>query len=258
MAKTRPLHRFTPFLDKPRGWRRDRFVSLRWKIRQDPNGRGVYTCHHMMHGGIYDGEIYQAPGDSHWHDFRFLSHRHAREGMVYSATVRTALMAALDELEDAAWNKEREVLTSEEYALAHPPIEWLPAGRGLFTMKDREEATFERFDGLTAWGLRARFLREALDHLPTIHPSCRLDRQYQSGVGAIFVVDSPRLTIDSLAALVEDFWARGEAPYQDAPVDFSVANPANHQALRTMVDETAQSWERMDRVSRGLKPAPEE
>ena len=61
-------------------------MSLRWKIRQDPNGRGVYTCHHMMNGGLYDGEVYQAEGDSHWHDFRFLSRRLAREGVVYTAT----------------------------------------------------------------------------------------------------------------------------------------------------------------------------
>ena len=258
MAKSYPLHRFTPFLDKPRGFRRDRFVALRWKIRQDPNGRGVYTCRHMMNGGLYDGEVYQAPGDSHWHDFRFLSRRHARQGVVYTATVRTALMAALDEAEEYAWNKEREVLTPEEYATAYPPPEWSPAGRGLYTMKPRTLPTFEHLGGVTTWGLRARFLREALDHLPVIRPYCRLDRQYKTGLGAIFVVDAPRLTIDSLATLVEDFWDRGEVAYQDTPVDFSPANPVNHQALRAMVEETAQSWERMDRLNRGLEPVSEE
>lgn len=240
--------RYTPYQDKPRSFRRDRFVSLRWKIAQDPNGRGVFTSKHMLNGGVYDGQVYEAPGDSHWNDLRFLSKKHAQEGRVYTATVRTALLAALDWAENFAWEKEQATLTPEEYALAHPPLEFVPAGRGLYELKSHPEAVFHRFGPtpITAWGLRSRFLREAFEQIPPIHPQCTLDRNYKTGLGAHFIVDQPFLTIDRLADLVHAFWERGEVPYQDAPVDFSPRHPENHQALRQMIDAVAQHWDKMD------------
>lgn len=253
MPARNPDRRFTPYLDKPRGFRRDRFVALRWKIAQDPNGRGVFTSHHMLDGGTYDGQIYHAPGESHWNDLRFLSQKHARAGLVYTATVRTALMAALDWAEDYAWEQERTTLTEQEYAAAHPPLEFIPAGRGLYTLKSPPDAVFDRFgsEPITAWALRARFLREALEKLPPIHPQSTLHRHYKTGLGVHFIVDEPALTIDSLARLVESFWDRGEVAYQDPAVDFSQAHPQNHQAVHAMIEAVAQHWDKMDLHARG-------
>lgn len=247
----RRQHRDVPYLRQSRSRRRDRFVSLRWQIKQDPNGAGVFTSHHMMNGGVYEGQPYQSGHDSQWNDFRFISKRLAREGLVYSATVRTALMAALDAAEDYAWESERATLTPEEAAAAHPPMEFVPCGRGMFTLKEHTDPVFERLGGVTAWGLRARFLREAIAHLPPIYPSCRLDHTYSTGVGAIFITQDSAVTIPSLAALVEDFWARGEVAYQEAPVDF--ANGAQAVRLREMIEQVAAGWERMDRLRRGLE-----
>lgn len=251
MPKPYSPHRFTPFLEKPRSWRRDRFVSLRWKIANDPNGRGVFTSQHMMDGGIYNGQRYERGVDSHWCDFRFLSRAHAQHGLVYTATVSTALMKAVDWAEEYAWNQERAALNEDEFALAHPAIEFVPCGKGLYTMKSGVDPVFERFGGVSAWGLRARFLREAIDRIPPVAPSCQLKRHYKTGLGAWFITANPSITIDNVAEMIEQFWARGEVPYEDEAIDFSQGS-SNHDALARMINDQACAWERMDMRARGI------
>lgn len=237
------------FFDRSRGERRDRFVSLRWTINQDPNGRGVFTSHHLMDGGLYEGERYAGPG-SQWNDFRFLSRAHARAGLVYSATVRTLRMTMFQAAEQYAWEEEERLLTPEEFALAHPPLRFIPCGRGQVELADDPDAVFERHGGLSAWGIRAHALRQAPAHLEALSPSCRLDRAYRSGLGAIFIADLPEITIDNLAGLVRDFWDRGETAYQGAPI--ASDDPSVGPWLAQAIENTAQGWERMDQCARGL------
>lgn len=258
MPKPYNPKRFTAFVEKPRSWRRDRYVALRWKIANDPNGRGVFTSQHMMDGGIYDGKRFDRGGDSHWCDFRFLSQAHARDGLVYTATVRTALMKAADWAEDYAWEKERETLTEEEHAAAYPRLEFITCGRGEYTLKSHDDPVFERLDGLSVWGLRARFLRDALAIVPPVSPSCEFKKHYKTGMGVWFVTGNDSVTIDNLAGLVEDFWVRGEIAYEDEAIDFSPNNPAQHAKLTEMINAQASSWERMDLRARGLLVEDEE
>ncbi len=239
------------YIEKSRRQRRSHFVSKRWEIACDRNGLGFFITHHMMNGGVYNGSIYTGSPDSQWNDFQFISQVHAKEGIVYSATVQTVQMALMGAAERYAWDSEESILTPEEYALAHPKPEFEPLGKGMFALKDQETALFDRLGGISAWGVRANALRESVLFLDPISPSCKLDYSYSSGVGIVFIVDKPNLTRENIVELIQDFYTRGEVAYTDPPVPLD--RPDVSEWLMKAVDYTAKSWERMDASARAKK-----
>lgn len=79
----------TPFIQQTRRHRRNRFVSERWKIRNDPDGQGVFRCRHLLPGTPrWEQEGLEGLTQSHA-DIRFLSRRFAKEGRVYLGRIST-------------------------------------------------------------------------------------------------------------------------------------------------------------------------
>lgn len=242
---------FKAFIHQKRRLRRQKFVALRWLIKQDPNGRGVFMSDHMLPGGTYRGEAVLANEKSSWADFYFLGEAQASLGFFFNATVRSVVMSAVDWAEDYAYDRIKETLSEEEYALAYPPLQWIESETKRWRVfKPSRDHIFERLGGVTIAGLRAVFLREAKEHLPPQPIGCVLDREYAYGIGALFVAAEEIVGLDCLDRLVADFRRHGETDYVQEEI--ARTDPVWGPRFREAIEDLACTWDRIDARDRGM------
>ncbi|HEU0197053.1 MAG TPA: hypothetical protein VFQ88_07595 [Nevskiaceae bacterium] len=236
--------RYTPYAERTRRFRRKTYVSLQWRIRCDPNGSGVFTTDQVLPGGTYmDGPaLVRVPEDPpvHWADVRFVSQRHASSGCVYSASVRSAVHAAVDDAENWADDHVDARLTDDERASLLRPLVFEPAGRGCVRLVPRPELRLARFGNRTRHALRADALETWLPQYRGVRLRATLEPDHVYGQGLTLITPAP-LTAASLAGVVEEFTRNGERPRLGELVPLS--NPILADSLPRMIAKLA-AWER--------------
>lgn len=221
-----------PFMELPLRKRRDLTASLRWRIRSDPDGQGVFTTHQILPGsrawrehGTDEGAI------SHWADFLFVSDRHLSHGLFYNAYAHTVAMDAATQIVRAAEVAVQERLDKHGIPIsqAQPIVYSKPMPDGGAEMIWSPAPTLAALDGLTLDGAKAQWLREHWDSLHTlaqVRPTMQVKRDYCYGVGLEMVVDQSRVDVYTIPDIIADFRAGGEVS-QTGPV----ANLVSHRAL---------------------------
>ncbi|HEX7324307.1 MAG TPA: hypothetical protein VF292_02995 [Rhodanobacteraceae bacterium] len=219
-------------------------MSLRWRIRCDPNGAGVFTTDQILPGGTYlDGtklvHVPETPA-AHWADVHFLSLRHARSGLLYNATVLSALRAAVDDAENWADDRVDAQLTDDEKASLIHPLVFEPAGSGTSRLVPAPATRLERFGHRTQHALRADALEAWLPQYAGVRLGARLEPDYAYGQGLTLILPTS-LTVASIADGVRAFLAGGERIGLGDPV------PPTDQILAcelpTLIAQLA-GWER--------------
>lgn len=203
----------TPYIDKPRGYRRNRFVAKRWRVKTDTQGAGVFFCRHVVPGSAeWDAqdELFTALSQTHA-SIHFLSQVHARQGWWYRARMSTVEQAVLEELD-----------------------------RRINEQVERQEV---RLVGLDYW----RALGAAWDALTpadweTLPVCVGVTRNLKDpdGVRLDVVLDAPVLDVSTLKQFVEGFWAAGEVE-SSQPVDWSAHRPA----IQEVVDRARRVYSRL-------------
>lgn len=82
MHRTRSPH----YMEKPRSYRRDKYVSQRTEINADRHGQGVFRAYHYL-PGMKGADELDDPCESF--ECVFLSHAFARDGLIYHADIHT-------------------------------------------------------------------------------------------------------------------------------------------------------------------------
>lgn len=209
------------YMELPRGKRRDRFVAIRWRIANDDQGQGLFTCRHLLPGTRGWRELGLGDDLRQTHsDVWFLSQQRAREGVWYTASISTVDQAV------AEW-------LSEEIEAA---IE--------------EEGGPDRMEyGADAWrelGRRWGEITVSKWRQAPIWLGCSVDFSYSRGVRVEAIVDNNNLDPDVIAGFINAFNHRGEGAWQE-PVDWD-----RHDGdIATMVDQQVALYARMAE-SRGL------
>ena len=203
----------TPYVEKSRGYRRDRFVAKRWRVATDAQGQGVFFCHHLVPGSAQWGEQdAQFTWMSQTHaSIHFLSQVHARQGWWYRArmsTVEQAVLEALGVHIDAQVEQEVGIGVGLAYWRAQrdawqalTPTDWeaLPVSLGVTrNLKDPE------------------------------------------GVRLDVVLPDPVLDVSTIKRFVEGFWTAGEVE-SSQPVDW----PAHRPSIQASVDRVRRVYSRL-------------
>lgn len=228
----------TPFMDQPRAKRRDRVASLNWRIRTDPNGRGVFYTHAILPGSR---ELPLVDPDGHpnlnfWANFYFASMRPLREGRLFYATAQTVAKQAVDVLLEMAKTHVDHQLTPVDRRNQRPRYSYTRLKNGGMEMTSTTHPRLESLGGLTVGGAKAKWLRQHWNDLETLvalHPHARFDLSYSQGIGVLFLVDEDSLDCQTIPALIERFRRGGEQPYEDPAVDLKKHGQRLRQLLGT-------------------------
>ena len=210
-------------MEKKRRLRASEAVALRWKIKTDPNGAGVFTTHDILPGSIeWPGNPPGSWPPHAWADFYFMSNRPVREGIFYNAMARTALEAAGEAIEEMAEQVVDEMMSPKdrEASKIRAFTRKIPSGGS--EMVFAPDVGLESLGGLTKFGAQAQWLREQWDDLPDlvkIHPKAEIDNEYQFGIGLHIITAEISVDTLSLPRIIEKFLERGEQAYEDDPIE---------------------------------------
>lgn len=244
------------FLELDRRKRRDMAVSLRWRIRTDPNGQGVFTTHDILPGAR------EWPGDPPgtwephaWADFYFMSSRPVREGIFYNAYAVTALEKAAKTIEKMAEKAVKSQMSEEDLEATRLRAFSKPLAKGGSSMIFAPDVGAPSLGGLTQYGAQADWLRKRWNDLPSlvqVQPRAEMDIGYQYGVGLHLVV--PEISVDTLTLpeIINQFISRGEDSFEDPPIDLT----AHVELLQKRLAATLWMWDRRQAKYEG-KEAPE-
>ena len=247
------------FINQKRRKRAGMTVALRWTIKNDRDGEGIFTSHQYIPGSpswLRDGGAASEACIMHWADIAFCSARPAREGIFYNATVHTVADRVVSDIEDEARNAVMEQLSDQdrEAYQAHlrfcfdEMFEKIP-GSDCYRMLPRRERTWDSLGGLTMDQARARWIRNYMDNglrQRPVYASFTKDVAYRWGVGLDMVLDAVSLSTHAIVAGVMDFWAKGEQDGQWA-VDIRPHLPAiTAKLLHTILIQEREGDEKID------------
>lgn len=196
-----------PYLERPRRFRRDRFVAQRWRAAQDPDGQGVFACRHLLPGTPGWRSLGLSEDATQVHaDVRFVSRRHAKAGWWYAARLVTVEQIVLEALERRIDEGLEQRLAAQglTYADAFPwrqPVSPLQALAG----PDGSPRT-----GWEARGDAWRALTPADWECLELHEGAFLDFKRPHAVGLTLVLPVPTLDVAAVRDAVTAFLERGE------------------------------------------------
>lgn len=203
--------KMTPYWRFSRRKRRDNFIRLRQKIRNNASVYGGhFTSPHVLN------EPGRPPLYNQWADAYFLG----SDGLtIWNATIVTAAREFWDVVEDVAHTRAWEMLTPEEQS-AEAEIKFEPVwsnGQRMYRMVGKAKLVYEKFNGRTYHEYQDKLTEEIILHdPPVIFESFTTDRSYCYGTGlniVIHVEEINRLTIEEA---IRRFRENGEADWRAA------------------------------------------
>ncbi len=231
------MPRPTPFVHRSRRHRRDRFVSERWKIRNAPEGQGLFRCRHLLPGTpAWEQQGLEGMTQSHA-DIRFLSRRFAREGRIYLGRLSTVEHQVLVLLEQRF---EEEI----DRRVTAAGLPW----SAIYPFDASEHDVFDIF--ANAQGQPQNVWQWLAGQYAALTPSDweglavetgeRLSFGHPLGVEFIAVWPVANLTPEAIAQGLERFLGAGEEPRSQA-VDWA----AHRHAIASDVARQAELFERL-------------
>ena len=90
-----------------------------------------------------------------------------------------------------------------------------------YRMREKEEETYEVFDGMTERQYRAKLEKEIIaSEPPQIYESFSIDDEYEYGIGLHVVVDAEQIDRETVERVIDRFTKLGEKEWKaDIPVD---------------------------------------
>lgn len=212
--RKRALFRFTPFAELPRRQRRDRYVSLRWKIMRDTSTYGGKFTSRLVLNEPGRPKLY-----NQWFDFYFLG----SDGItIWNATLSTATAEFWNETRSLAFERAISLLTEDEREqeceLKFEPC--ISNGQRCYRMVEREPHVYDCFGGLTLPEYKKKSEQEIIaNEPPSIYESFEVDSGYQYGTGLIGIVNAEEINRDVIETTIDRFRQIGETNWQSpAPV----------------------------------------
>lgn len=240
---------YTAFIHLPRRVRRSMTVAMGWRIKSDPNGRGVFHSRDVLPGSKEWPDV-ENTGKVQWADLYLLANT-PQPDRFFNVTLTTVSMtwahAITEHVEAIIEGK----LTAGERkrGRARPYVRPLPGGGS--EMIFAPHCGLDSLDGLTISGAQAKWLREHWPELATlvrpVGESARLAKDYAFGVGLSLVTAEPTLSVDSIARAVAVFRERGEQDYEAPPEDFET----HRASIEAMLKGSLWHWDASEARSRG-------
>lgn len=255
--KRRRRQAFVPFQDRPRSQRRSETASVGWRIRNDPNGKGVFTTSVILPGSR-EYPLYNDQGErelNFWASFLFRSTQPLRAGVFYNATVTSVIQVAVETILEMAEEAVEANMTPEDAKRSRRTVFQKKTKHGT-EMILAPEQPLESLGGLTESGAQAQWVREHWDRFTTlvaVHPKVEFVPGYENGFGLNLVTDLATVDTETIPTIVARFQQRGEIEHTDAAVDLTPHIPTIHRLLETHL----WSWDGEEAKARGQeKPEP--
>lgn len=210
--KKRMLGRFMPFTQLPRGKRRDRYISLRWRIRREAS----------TYGGKFTSDlVLDEPGRpklyNQWFHFYFLG----KDGVtIWNTYISTAAFEFWKETSSLASERAISLLTAEQreqecgMEFSEP---FFRNGEKCYTLEERKQQGYDCFGGLTLNEYTKKCELEIIENdPPEIFESFRMDRSFRYGTGLYAVVSVEEIDRGVIEKTIERFYETGENNWQSS------------------------------------------
>lgn len=225
MQRTRSPH----YMEKPRSYRQDRYVSLRTEINSDRHGHGVFRAYHYLPGMNGCDDTYEKDfGTTQGFECMILSRTYKKEGVIYYLEIETVEYAVRTHLNDLVQKRVDQRLTEAglKYSDAHGEIEF---GAQIIFHPDPQLA---QFGGKTVKDLQKE---EWAKIVPTdwqhISESVQVDFKVSGNAYVKMVVPYEKLTLHSVLDSIERFHQMEEKPFS-FPIDWSEITPKVEQLIK--------------------------
>jgi hypothetical protein len=234
----------------PRSVRRQAAVSLGWRIQTNPDGAGVFDSHQLLPRTM-SARSAGMPEDaiSHWADFKFLSTKPIREGLLYNAMAHTVASVVVGKMEDLAQEAVDALLTPDEKEQDRVKMWFGPRDKdGCRESRFSKHPTLAALGGATSFGYKADWLLRHSESLELVtalcptRPRARLDHEYAYGIGLDILTVEHSIDGESIPRIIAEFRRRGEQAYEDEPIDLA----PHWFAIRAMLIGSAAIMARMD------------
>jgi hypothetical protein len=222
-----------PFRELPRKRQRDNYIRLKNQL-----ALGV------------DSHLFTTPYDvnynqnSQWFDFKFLG-RIRR--VPYTATMVTTNHKFWDDVQSIAYDNTINALTPESrlardresFDNSFEPIVEKNGKVKWYEWKPRT-STYPEFGGLTFNQYWHEEEQRVVDtSKPIIHESIKLDYGYHTGIGVHFVVNEPKITVQTMNYWIRRFYELGERNWTnlDAVPSHSLPTLSEHNYYKSIQDK---------------------
>ncbi|PTR14371.1 hypothetical protein C8R31_10643 [Nitrosospira sp. Nsp2] len=232
MGKRKPvlyrLMRFTPFAELPRRKKRDRYVSLRWKIVRDTGTYGGKFTSRLMLDEPGRPQLYMQ-----WFKVYFLG----TDGVtIWNALIHTATFEFWSRTSELASDRALSLLSREQQNQeGRPEFEgpFMRDGKMYYTLAKRTPQTYDCFGGLTLREYQKKTELEITENEPPpIYESFKLDPLYEYGIGLHAVVEAEEINREVIERTIDRFLEVGETDWQST-------HPVPREALPVVSLEAA-------------------
>lgn len=208
------------YMEKPRSYRQDQYVSLRTEINADRHGHGVFRAYHYLQGmnGIED--TYEDDfGPTSDFECMILSRAHKKEGVIYYLEIKTVEHAVRCHLKEVVRARLDARLKQAGVKKAYGGVEFT------HTIIVHPNPPLEEFGGKTVDDLKkeewGKIVPSDWQH---ITESAQVDFKVPGNAYVQLIVPYERLTLHSVLATIERFYQMEEKPFS-FPVDWSEIIP---------------------------------
>lgn len=222
MHRTRSPH----YMEKPRSYRQDKYVSLRTEINADRHGHGVFRAYHYL-PGMKDTEL-DDPCESF--ECAFLSQTFARDGLIYHADIHTVESEAHYVLRELVRHNVLQRLKNVglSYRDAHGATDFSGT-----TIVFHPDPPLPQFGGET---VKTLYQEEWAARTPSechhIMEGFTVNRKRRCGADFTAIVPYDGLTLPNVLDTIERFRQLEEKPCA-FPVDWSTIDPAVQQFINS-------------------------
>jgi hypothetical protein len=200
-----------PYWTLSRSKRRDNYIRLRQKIRNDTSVYGgFFTSHQIIN------EPGRPPLYNQWADILFLG----SDGLtIWNTEIITVTREFWDRVEEMAHTRAWEMLTPDEQEfeaeMKFEPIR--SGGKKMYCMVEKPKQVYEKFGGLTYHDYQDKLVEEIIQNEPPeIYESFTTDRTYCYGTGLYIVIHVDEINQASIEDAIRRFREAGETDWQAA------------------------------------------
>lgn len=210
------------YMEKPRSFRRDQYVSLRTEINADRHGHGMFRAYHYLAGMNGCDDTYEKDfGTTQDFECMILSHTRKNEGVIYYLEIETVKHAVGCHITELVRTRVEQRLTQAglKYSDAHGEVEF---GATIVFHPDPQLA---QFGGKTVKDLqKEEWAKIAPTDWQHITESTKVDFKVSGNAYVKMVVPYEKLTLHSVLDSIERFYQMEEKPFS-FPLDWSEITP---------------------------------
>lgn len=216
MYRTRSPH----YMEKPRSYRQDKYVSLRTEINADRHGHGVFRAYHYLTGMNGVEDTYEDDfGPSRDFECMILSRAHKKEGVIYYLEIQTVEYAVHGHLEDMVRTRLAHRLKQAGVKKAYGGVEFS------HTITFHPNPPLEEFGGKTVDDLKKEEWEKIVPNdWQHITESAQVNVKVSGNAYVKLIVPYNKLTIHSVLDSIERFYQMEEKPFS-FPIDWSEVTP---------------------------------